>query len=217
MACYGCLASLKHHGNATGVEPCQCGADGPLYPIPPAPCSTQPDTQWPTSDILAHLIFEHQTGLRTVSPKHANYAALCRVGKGRISKRGCQSAGGKGGLCTSARYVMFADDSPLPQRGHHRRQCLQGRFPEEPQTSARWHRPSRILDLRTHLFAGHRCSYMLYPGSSPHCLPEFKKLVYARLSAAVGETNASRDFSYLPPAEKRAIRNIVGATLPKSW
>jgi hypothetical protein len=57
---------------------------------------------------------------------------------------------------------------------------------------------------------------MLYSRVFTTLQPEFKKLVYARLSAAVGGTNASKEFSYLPLPEKRAIRTIVGATLPKS-
>ncbi len=205
----GAPTSLTHHGNVTGnlnagkmtlfdVKP-GANFDVARYPVA-------------TSDILAHLIFEHQIGFtnRVTQARYLTRAALA-AGKGRISNEDYKVLEAKADEL--ARYLMFADEAPLPREGikgdsafiadflRNRKQAPDG-------TSL------KDLDLRTRLFK-HRCSYMLYSRVFTTLQPEFKKLVYARLSAAVSETNSSRDFDYLPVSEKRAIRNIVGATLPR--
>jgi hypothetical protein len=206
----GAPASLKHKGNVVGatnagkmtlsdVKP-GTNFDPDRYPVP-------------TSDILAHLIFEHQVGFtnRVTEARYLTRAALS-AGKGRIRNEDAKMLETKADEL--ARYLMFADEAPLPREGitgdsAFKTDFLRNRKQAPNGTSL------KDFDLRTHLFKN-RCSYMLYSRVFTTLQPEFKKLVYARLSAAVGETNASRDFNYLPVTEKRAIRTIVGATLPRS-
>ncbi len=206
----GAPTSLKHHGNATGDLN---AGKMTMTPIPPGTLFDVSRYPVATSDILAHLIFEHQTGFtnRVTEARYLTRAALA-AGKGRIGAEDMKALEAKADAL--ARYVMFADEAPLPKEGitgdsDFKTEFLRNRKPAPDGTAL------KDLDLRTHLFK-YRCSYMLYSRVFASLPSEFKKLVYARLSAAVGETNASRDFSYLPPAEKRSIRAIVGATLPKS-
>lgn len=206
----GVPASLKHQGNVTGdlnagkmttteIKP-GVAFDPSRYPVQ-------------TSDVLAHLIFEHQVGFtnRVTEARYLTRAALT-AGKGRIRSEDAKMLEAKADAL--ARYLMFADEAPLPREGitgdsAFKADFLRNRKPAPDGTSL------KDLDLRTRLFK-HRCSYMLYSRVFTTLQPEFKKLVYARLSAAVSETGASRDFNYLPLPEKRAIRTIVGATLPRS-
>lgn len=206
----GAPASLKHHGNATGDLN---AGKMTLTPIPPGTLFDVSRYPVATSDILAHLIFEHQIGFtnRVTEARYLTRAALA-AGKGRIRNEDAKVLEAKADAL--AQYVMFANEAPLPKEGltgdsAFKADFLKNRKPAPDGTAL------KDLDLRTHLFK-YRCSYMLYSRVFTTLPPEFKKLVYARLSAAVSETNPSRDFSHLPPAEKRAIRSIVGATLPKS-
>lgn len=205
----GAPASLKHHGNATGnlnagkldLTPIKPGDrfDTSIYPVA-------------TSDILAHLVFEHQVGFtnRVTEARYLTRAALT-AGKGRIRNDDMKVLEAKADAL--AKYLMFADEAPFPREGiagdsTYKTDFLRNKKPAPDGTSL------KDLDLRTRLFK-HRCSYMLYSRVFTTLQPEFKKLVYARLSAAVGETSTSRDFNYIPVTEKRAIRTIVSATLPK--
>jgi hypothetical protein len=206
----GAPASLKHHGNMTG------NLNGGKLTLTPLPPGTQFDTsKYPvaTSDLLAHLIFEHQVGFtnRVTEARYLTRAALA-AGKGRLRNEDAKVLGEKADEL--ARYLMFADEAPLPREGvtgdsAFKTDFLRNRKQAPDGTSL------KDLDLRTHLFK-HRCSYMLYSRVFTTLQPEFKKLVYARLSAAVAEVNPPREFNYLPITEKRAIRTIVGATLPRS-
>jgi hypothetical protein len=206
----GAPDSLKHHGNLTGI------LNGSSLKLSANPPGSQFDpSRYPaaTSDILAHLILEHQIGFtnRVTEARYFTRAALA-AGKGRIRNEDAKVLAEKADAL--ARYLMFADEAPLPREGitgdsAFKADFLRNRKAAPDGTSL------KDLDLHNHLFK-YRCSYMLYSRVFTTLQPEFKKLVYARLSAAVGDTNASREFSYLPLPEKRAIRTIVGATLPKS-
>jgi hypothetical protein len=47
-----------------------------------------------------------------------------------------------------------------------------------------------------------------------------KTRIYDHLQRALREKNADKEFAYLPPAEKKAIRTILKATLkdlPAAW
>lgn len=206
----GAPTALSHHGNVTG----DLNA-GKMSLFDVKPGSNFDVSRYPvaTSDILAHLIFEHQVGFtnRVTEARYLTRAALA-AGKGRLRNEDAKMLEQKADAL--ARYVMFADEAPLPREGITGDSAYKEDFLRNRKAA-----PNGIslkdLDLRTKLFK-HRCSYMLYSRVFTTLQPEFKKLVYAKLSAAVGETNASRDFNYIPVPEKRAIRTIVGATLPKS-
>lgn len=206
----GAPPDLVHKGNVTGdlnagkmtiseVKP-GVAFDPDRYPVP-------------TSDVLAHLIFEHQVGFtnRVTEARYLTRAALA-AGRGRLRSEDAKALDAK--AAELARYLLFAEEAPLPQGGiagdsNFRADFLRTRKPAPDGTSL------KDFDLSTRLFK-YRCSYMIYSRVFTTLQPEFKKMVYARLSAAVSEVTLAREFSYLPAHEKRAIRSIVGATLPKS-
>jgi hypothetical protein len=205
----GAPSSLSHKGNMIGdlnagkmrlsdVKPGE-NFDPGRYPVP-------------TSDILAHLVFEHQVGF-TNRVTHARYLtrAALAAGKGRLRTEDLKMLEAQADEL--ARYIMFADEAPLPREGITGDSAFKTDFLRNKKAGPGG-ASLKDFDLRTRLFK-HRCSYMLYSRVFTTLQPEFKKLVYARLSAAVGD-NASRDFSYIPVPEKLAIRGIVGATLPRS-
>lgn len=205
----GAPASLKHHGNLTGDS--NAGKvtttevlPGKLFDIGDYPVAT--------SDVLPHLIFEHQVGFtnRVTEARYLTRAALA-AGKGRISSEDAKMLDAKATDLT--RYILFADEAPFPKEGitgdaAFKTEFLRNRKAAPDGTSL------KDFDLRTRIFK-HRCSYMIYSRAFTTLPKEFKDRVYARLSAALSETSPSRDFNYLPVTEKRAIRGIVAATLGK--
>ncbi len=205
----GAPASLKHQGNLTGRS-----QGGNIMTSLVLPGQNFDLARYPagTSDVLAHLIFEHQVGFtnRVTEARYLTRAALA-AGKGRISSEDARMLDTKAAELT--RYILFADEAPLPKEGitgdaKFREAFLSTRRAAPDGTSL------KDFDLRTRLFK-HRCSYMIYSRAFTTLPKEFKDRVYAKLSAALAENGAAREFNYLPVPEKRAIRTIVSATLGK--
>lgn len=164
-----------------------------------------------TSDILAHLLLEHQAGFinraveagyRTRTAIHQNRDGLTAAQEKELDEQA--------GLLT--RYLLFADEAALPGGGIEGdpvlvKDFLSKRKPDSGDDSL------RDLDLKTRLFK-HRCSYMIYETAFAG-LPEImKRRVSGRMSAALDEQRPDPAFAYLEPKEKRAIQSIVRATLP---
>jgi len=163
----------------------------------------------PTSDILPHLIHEHQIGfvdrvldaiylVRELEDKHADAAI--------------QAAAYEDAANTLTRYVLFADEAALPSNGivgdpAYAREFFQTRKVASNGLSL------RDLDLRHHMFR-HRCSYMIYTPLWA-ALPEpVKSRVYRQMSEALQDTGAPAAYAYLSPQEKRDLRVILKDTLP---
>ena len=205
----GAPASLKHHGNVTGRSQ---GGKLTMIDVPPGGSFDMARYPVSTSDVLPHLIFEHQVGFtnRVTEARYLTRAALA-AGKGRISSEDAKMLDTKAAELT--RYILFADEAPLPREGitgdaRFKEEFLRTRKAAPDGTSL------KDFDLRTRLFK-HRCSYMIYSRAFTTLPKEFKDRVYARLSVALSETVPSREFAYLSVPEKRAIRSIVSATLGK--
>lgn len=205
----GAPASLKHQGNVTGRS--QAGKITLSEVLPGAAFDIQ---RYPvdTSDVLPHLIFEHQVGFtnRVTEARYLTRAALA-AGKGRLSTEDAKMLDAK--AAEFVRYILFADEAPLPREGitgnaKFKEDFLRTREAAPDGTSL------KDFDLRTRIFK-YRCSYMIYSRAFTTLPKEFKDRVYAKLSVALNDTTPSREFAYLPAAEKRAIRGIVSATLGK--
>lgn len=169
-----------------------------------------------TSDILPHLIHEHQVGFtnRVVEAVYQTRARL-DAGKGRLTPADTAALNE---LATGlVRYILFADEAPLPAP-------VKGdpKFVDDFQRgrkTASGGLSLRDFDLRTRLFK-HRCSYMIDSSLWEGMHPLLKQSVYAKLSNALLETSTDRAFSYLPASEKRVIRQILKETktdLPSWW
>ena len=156
-----------------------------------------------TSDVLPQLLLEHQAGFvnRVVE---ASYRARTNLhaSDGTLTSAQAQELDEQASIV--ARYVLFADEAPLPSGGvegdaQFKRDFANGR-------------PLREFDLRTRLFKN-RCSYMIYSPVFSGLPPAMKQRIYRRLDEALSVEKPEAEYAYLPVEEKRAIRGILKATL----
>lgn len=170
-----------------------------------------------SSDILPHLILEHQSGFVNLVLE-ATYRARTyqHIGKGKIKAEHAAVLQGLAGELV--RYLLFADEAKLPAGGirvdpQYREDFLADRREAANGLSL------KDLDLETRLFK-HRCSYLIYSDVFEATSDLFKQQVYESLGEAISTEKRDPDFAYLPDAEKKAIRDILRETLsdlPEGW
>jgi hypothetical protein len=171
----------------------------------------------PTSDVLPQLLLEHQAGFvnRVVEAGYRARAAL-NTDAGQLSAAHAAELSEQARLIT--RYLLFADEVPLPKGGvegdaQYKTDFLGNRQAIFGGASL------KDFDLRTRLFR-HRCSYMIYNPVFTSLPPVMKGAVYRRLGEALSTTQPDREYAYLPATEKQTIRNILRGTLkdlPAGW
>ncbi len=109
--------------------------------------------------------------------------------------------------------LLFCDEAVLPGGG------VRGAGDFE-QSFAKNRRPDpagrslKDFDLETRLFRW-RCSYMIYSEAFDDLPPELKRSVLRRLDAILQATPPPSRYSHIPAPERRAIREILVATLPE--
>ena len=196
----------EHLGNLMGEA-----APGGYRRLPDAPGSLFNWANYPvrTSDLLPHLIHEHQLGFHNLVT-----LAVYRTRDALDASHGTLRAEDHAMLDDLARrltrYLLFADEAALPDGGvqpdpDYLRDFLARRIATAGGASL------RDLDLRTHLLR-YRCSYMIHTTGFTALPAEFKDRVLASLTAALREENSAPDFAHIPAAEKRAIRLILRET-----
>jgi hypothetical protein len=204
----------NHWGNAIGRF-----VDDVLLRLPNAPGTKFSWAKYPaeTSDILAHLLLEHQVGFvnRVVE---AGYRArtVLSLSEGKLTRD--QRAELDEQARIVVRYLLFADEVPLPAGGIEpdaafRADFLGGRRPGADG------RALRDLDLQTRLFK-YRCSYMIYSPVFAGLPGAMKERIDQRLGAALREDEGPAEFAYLQRAERTSIRTILKTTLvdlPAGW
>ncbi len=162
-----------------------------------------------TSDLLTHLIHEHQVGFHNLVT-----LAVYRTRDALEGGQGVLRAEDERVLDEIARrivrYLLFAQEAELPVGGIkpdplYQNDFLARRIPTKGGLSL------RDLDLRTRLFK-YRCSYMIYTPGFASLPKEIKGRVFDQLEQALRETGSGSAFDYLPPEEKRAIRSILRET-----
>jgi hypothetical protein len=165
----------------------------------------------PGSDLLPHLIHEHQAGFtnRVIA---ASY--LCRTllaeGDGTVRPERLALLDERAAELT--RYILFADEAALPKGGIEGDPAFREAFLAKALPDARG-RSLRQFDLRDRLVK-HRCSYMIYSRAFQALPPIMKERVQARIRAAL-RPDSGPEFSYLPRAEKEAIAAILRETFPR--
>jgi len=163
-----------------------------------------------TSDLLTHLIHEHQLGFHNL------------VTLGLYRTREALHAGG--GTARDehvpvlndvarqlVRYLLFADEARLPSGGVRPDKLFEQDFLAR-KTPAANGASLRDLELRSRLFK-YRCSYLIYTPGFQALPTVFKSRVLVGLRSALSDQGLP-EFSYLPQAERRAIRTILRETLP---
>lgn len=170
-----------------------------------------------TSDILPQLLHEHQAGFvnRVVEGAYRARTALHANG-GTLSEAQAKELDEQAELI--ARYLLFADEAPLPPGGVEGDSAYKADF-LRTRRATKEGLSLKDFDLRTRLFA-HRCSYMIYSPVFSGLPVGMKERVYRRLKAALSQDEPDKAYAYLPAAEKQAIRSILKATLfdlPAGW
>ena len=164
------------------------------------------------SDVLPQLVHEHQVGFVNRAVE-ATYRARTHLAEdnGMLTTEHAAVLDQQARRLT--RYILFADETPLPPGGITGDADFKRDF-----ASVRRLGPGgaslKDFDLRTRLFQ-HRCSYMIYSLAFQGLPPEMKQRVFARLAQALDTTKADAEYAYLSATEKHAIRSILRATLPE--
>lgn len=192
------------------------GGKNLIVPVPPGQNSDLGLHLLPTSDILPHLIHEHQMGfenrlvyavytLRQL--KHENKGMLGAEAKAEVEERAQELA----------HYAMFADEAKFPAKG----MVGDPKFAEDflrDRKATRAGLSLRDLDLKTRIFK-HRCSFMLYTDSWRAAPRELKDRVYYHMALYLRD-QPDAQHAHIPPAERLAIRSILKETmtdLPSWW
>jgi len=196
----------NHLGNLMGES-----APGGYVRIPDPPGSLFDWNRYPahTSDLLPHLIHEHQLGfhnLATLAAYRTRDVLLAGEGHVRDEDRPALEDIAR----QIVRYLLFQNEAALPEGGVNPDPAYARDFEEERKPAGNG-ASLRDLDLRNHLFR-YRCSYMIYTTGFSAMPSEVKTPVLSGLNAALQEDGAPAEFSYLPVEEKRAIRTILRET-----
>ena len=203
----GYRGAAEHLGNFTG----RLSPEG-LTKIPIVPGQLFDFTRYPvsTSDILPQLVHEHQAGFvnRVVA---ATYRTREILGKETLP----DAAGGAeldrlAGALT--RYLLFADEMPLPAGGIEGDPAFKADFLRSRRAPANG-ASLKDFDLKTRLFRN-RCSYMIYSTAFRGLPPAIKQRVYRRLSQALNLSAPDAEYAFLPAAEKQTIHGILRGTIP---
>ena len=162
----------------------------------------------PSSDILPHLIHEHQIGFDN-QVIHAAYLAREIGDKGRTptladDKRLNEKA------TALVRYILFTDEAKLPPSGIAGDEKYAADFLSNKKASGTG-LSLKDLDLKTRMFK-HRCSYMLYTPQWQKLPAMIKNRVYAGMKLAL--SGKDRNYAYLSAQERLAIVSILRETLP---
>lgn len=204
----------NHWGNLTGRY-----VAGEIKTFTNAPGSRYDWAKYPvaTSDILAHLLHEHQAGFvnRVVEAGYRARTALF-ISDGKLTR--AQAAELDGQARGIVRYLLFAEEAALPAGGVEPDPAYKADFLRERRATADG-LSLKDLDLTTRLFK-HRCSYMIYSPVFAGLPGVMKTRIYERLHEALDERGGAKDSTHLPAAERKAIRAILKATvkdLPAWW
>ena len=156
----------------------------------------------PHSDIVAHLVLNHQShGLNL----------LFRVGLEHRLKRRSDAEE------QLLRYLLFLDESPLNATVSGTSKYAEWFERQGPRDTNG--RSLRQFDLKTRLFK-YRLSYLIYTSAFNNLPSPVKSRLYGQLWQALNGTHAKRDFNRIPANERRAIREIMRATksdLSATW
>ena len=197
----------NHWGNLTG----RLSPEG-LTKIPVPPGKSFEFDRYPvaTSDILSHLLHEHQAGFvnRVIE---ASYRARTYLhdSEGRLNSEQAEELDKQASLLT--RYLLFADEAPLPEAGVEGDAAFKTDFLRDRRIADNGS-SLKDFDLATRLFK-HRCSYMIYSAVFQGLPSAMKERVYRQLSEALRADQTDREYGYLPAREKLEIRAILKETL----
>jgi len=198
----------NHAGNLTGLL-----ANGALTRLPNPPGKRFSVSRYPvaTSDLLPHLVHEHQVGFVNLVVA-ATYLSRQFVFENPDHLTTDQEVVLERQADRIVRYLLFADEAPFPAGGIPGDPAfVQAFLSRRAQSSSGT--SLKDLDLKTRLFR-HRCSYMIYTSVFQGLPAGMKQRIYRRLHAALAADSQPSEFAYLGPDERRTLRTILRETLP---
>ena len=216
-------AAFRHRGNVTGESTEVLAAAPRGEVLASLPASAHPEAYpCPTSDVVALLVHDHQVHVHNVllAASQQSRLALQRWPVMREVLRLPPDAPPSGScvvvLDSQARKVTDAllcvGESAFPAGGVGGHGAFEAAYRAGRRPDAQG-RALRDLDLTTRLFR-HRCSPLVYAESFRSMPDELRSRVLRRLSEGLSAEVAPEGFRHLPDAERRAIREILAATLP---
>ncbi len=204
----------EHKANVMGLLR---GSKPIKTPVPPGQFSDLSLHLLPTSDILPHLMHEHQMGF-----ENRLVRGIYTVRQLKFEEKGMLGAAAKQEIDEvaqeMARYILFADEAKFPREGIQGDETYAKDFLSDRKPSKRG-MALKDLDMRTRMFK-YRCSYMIYTDTWKQTPKELKERIYYRMAEALRDTNPPPTMAHLPVEERRAIREILKDTmndLPVWW
>jgi hypothetical protein len=199
----GAQEHANHLGNLLGES-----SGGAYQRIPNPPGSRFDWNRYPlkTSDLLPHLLLEHQIGFHNLVTLGL-YRTRDALAAGNGSIRGEDRIALDEIAWRIVRYLLFQDEAVLPEGGVKPDPVFMNAFLSRRRVE-HGGASLRDLDLQTRLFK-YRCSYMIYTQGFVALPAEMKRRVLQALSIALRDEGAPAEFAYLPSAEKRVIRTIL--------
>lgn len=174
----------------------------------------------PTSDIVALMVFEHQTHLHNLLTK-ASYECRDALRSARIMNVAEGDAPDKPRDSTD-RYIrsyiqpvlealLFSGEArltdPISGSPAFTLQFARGAIRDHAGRSL------RDLDLRTRLLR-YPCSYAIYSNAVDALPQPARDCLFRRIADVLGGRDQSREFAHLSPADRQAIREILVETRP---
>jgi hypothetical protein len=180
----------------------------------------------PGSDIVALLVLEHQTYTHNLITRANHETRLALLQSEEINRlAGTPGAGLTEGARSRIRAngepllaaLLYSGEPPLPSP-------VKGTssFAEDFARHGPWDPKGRTLrefDLKRRLFR-HPFSYLVYSKAFAGLPDAMKDYLATRLDAILSGRGESKDYAHLSAADRRAIREIVAATVPdlaKRW
>ena len=221
----GRTAGLRHRGNVVGKSADEFTGDTPprgeVRPELPA----GPDaTRYPraTSDIVALLMHDHQIHVHNVLCT-ANQEARIALYRWPAMRELLQLPADSppAGSClivlnSQAEKVIEAllckGEAAFPAGGVQGDGAFEKVYAATRRADVR-DRSLRDLDLRTRLFK-YRCSPLIYARTFEAMPKELRAVVLRRLSVGLLAATPAPEFAHLPADERKAIHEILTATLP---
>lgn len=174
----------------------------------------------PHSDIVSLMVVEHQTQMQNVLTR-ANFETQFAMRDADIMNRALGRPEGYISSSTESRiassgnrvltYLLFQDEAALESRIRGTsgfREDFQARGPRDSQG-----RSLRDLELESRLFR-YRCSFLIYSQQFAALPRPVREYVLQRLWTILTAETPDKEFAYLPAAERKAIWEILGETLP---
>jgi hypothetical protein len=199
----------RHWGNMI-IERTREGGAARERPVKPGELFDLGRYPVPTSDLLPHLLHEHQVGFvnRALQAAYRTRALLHQNGGALEEPATAELETLAHGL---VRYLLFADEVPLPPGGIAGDPAFKTAFLSSRRVASSGG-SLRDLDLRTRLLR-YRCSYMVYSPEFAGLPAALRLRVDQALDRALDPSAPSPEFAYLPAEEKAAIRTILRDTL----